>query len=141
VIALGLRRIVGAMLLATAMALFSPGAIAEQASAHHHDASGTPVVFGLTAGQLGMAALVGAALGATGAVVAGRLGVGAGIGLLGVVYVAHLGVEALIVSGVYMMWRSKHPPEEPEVEVIPTVADFTRVSGLGLAPSSRLAAR
>lgn len=118
------------------VALFSPaGACAAEADGKHDH----PVIFGLTTTQLAIAAAVGAGLGATAAITARRMSVGAGLGLLATVYIAHLGVEALIIGGVYFLWPEGPPSGEPEGAAVPIGGGATRISGLGLATSTRQA--
>jgi hypothetical protein len=71
------------------------------------------IAFGLTAGQLAIAAAVGAGAGAAGAVVSSNVVAGAslGVGTLAAIYVAHLAAEAVVVGGVYYWWPWGSEPE------------------------------
>jgi hypothetical protein len=79
------------------------------------DHSDHTIVFGLTAGQLAIAAAVGAGAGATGALVSSNVIAGAslGFGTLAAIYVAHLAAEAVVVGGVYYWWPWASEPESP----------------------------
>jgi hypothetical protein len=71
------------------------------------------IVFGLTAGQLGLAAAVGASAGAAGALASSNLIAGASLGVatLAAIYVAHLAAEVAVVGGMYYWWPWNAEPE------------------------------
>jgi hypothetical protein len=74
------------------------------------------VAFGLTAGQLALAASLGAGAGAAGALVSGNMIAGAaslGFGTLAAIYVAHLAAEAVVLGGMYYWWPWGAEPEAP----------------------------
>lgn len=79
------------------------------------DNSDHTVVFGLTAGQLAIAAAIGGGAGAAGALASGNILAGAslGFGTLAAIYVAHLAAEAIVVGGVYYWWPWEAEPEPP----------------------------
>jgi len=87
------------------------------------------IVFGLTAGQLAVAAAVGAGAGATGALVSSNIIAGAslGFGTLAAIYVAHLAAEAIVVGGVYYWWPWAPEPEAPASRTM-------KIRGAGDAP-------
>ncbi len=73
------------------------------------------IVFGLTAGQLALAAAVGASAGAAGALATSNIIAGAslGFGTLAAIYVAHLAAEVVVVGGLYYWWPWNAEPEAP----------------------------
>jgi hypothetical protein len=71
------------------------------------------IVFGLTAGQIALAAAVGASAGAAGALASSNLIAGASLGVatLAAIYVAHLAAEVAVVGGMYYWWPWNAEPE------------------------------
>lgn len=103
-------------LVALAVSLLSlPGTAFADETTGLADRRDDAIVFGLTATQLAVAAAVGAAAGATGALVSGNVIAGAslGFGTLAAIYVAHLAAEAVVVGGVYYWWPWETKPEGP----------------------------
>ena len=80
-----------------------------------------PLVFGLTAMQLAVAASVGAGAAAAAAIASGNAITGAslGLGTLGAIYVAHWFVEAAVLGGAYYWWPDGWWPWEEEPKTAP----------------------
>jgi len=100
--------------LAASLTASPAAAFAEEAKTPA-DKSDHTVVFGLTAGQLAIAAAVGAGAGAAGALVSSNIVASAslGFGTLAAIYVAHLAAEAVVVGGVYYWWPWDSEAESP----------------------------
>jgi hypothetical protein len=113
-----MRAIIG---IALAAALWSsPAATFAGEKAIPADKADHTLVFGLTATQLALAAVVGAGAGAAGALVSSNLIAGAslGFGTLGAIYVAHLAAEAVVVGGVYYWWPWDSDSDPPASRTI-----------------------
>jgi len=108
------RALLGA---AFALALWS-SPVATFAGEVPPDARDGSLVFGFTVTELALAVVVGAGIGAAGAVASGNVIAGAsvGFGALAAIYVAHLAVEAAVVGGAYYWspwWPRGSEPESP----------------------------
>jgi len=110
------RRMQALLGIALAASLWaSPAASFAAQAKNPADKADHTIVFGLTAGQLAIAAAVGAGAGAAGALASSNIIAGAslGFGTLAAIYVAHLAVEAVVVGGVYYWWPWDAEPEIP----------------------------
>jgi hypothetical protein len=137
--------VVALLMLATVLCPIGARAHDEMTGSHGHADNGDRgVVFGLTGKELAIAAAIGAGLGGTAAMVVNGAtvgaGAGAGVGMLALIYFGHIAAEALVVGGLWYLWPEIDPPEEPPGTIGP-ISTVSRISGLGLAVSTRQASQ